>query len=62
MEGQSDFDERMTQGYVTGYSEESLADALVDASNKAPRGQYRVLQIEINVDESIHDYKVLIGP
>jgi hypothetical protein len=43
----------------------TLHDALVDASEKAKRkqkGWYRVIQIDVDVQDSIHEYKVIIGP
>jgi hypothetical protein len=62
---QDDYDNRMTQGYFTGHSDKSLEEALYNASENAKgfrKGPYRVVHIEIDVDKSIHDYKVLIGP
>jgi hypothetical protein len=43
----------------------TLDDALVDASEKAKRkqkGWYRVIEIDVDVQDSIHEYKVIIGP
>jgi hypothetical protein len=43
----------------------TLHDALVDASEKAKgkkKGWYRVIQIDVDVQDSIHEYKVIIGP
>ena len=62
---QSEFNENMVPGYFHGQSERSLEDALIDASEKAKgyrKGTYRVVHIEVEVDDSIHDYKVLLGP
>jgi hypothetical protein len=66
MEESNGFDERlMAPGYFPGQSDKSLEDALIDASEKAKgyrKGPYRVVHIEVNVADSIHDYKVLLGP
>jgi hypothetical protein len=43
----------------------TLHDALEDASEKAKKkqkGWYRVIQIDVDVQDSIHEYKVIIGP
>jgi hypothetical protein len=43
----------------------TLKDALDDASENAKgkrKGWYHVKRIEVDVQDSIHEYKVLIGP
>jgi hypothetical protein len=43
----------------------TLHDALVVASEKAKRkqkGWHQVIQIDVDVQDSIHEYKVIIGP
>jgi len=65
MEQSNGFDERGAPGFFPGESTKSLEDALINASDNAKgyrKGTYRVVHIEVNVDDSIHDYKVLLGP
>ena len=43
----------------------TLHDALGKASDKAKakqKGWYRVVEIDVLVDDSIHEYKVIISP
>ena len=54
----------MQPGYFEGCGE-SLEVALHDASEKAKnsrKGWYHVVKIEVEVGDSLHDYKVLLGP
>ena len=60
--------EELFDDMATGFFEgegKSFAEALEDASNKAKnsrKGWYQVHKTQVDVADSIHDYKVLIGP
>ncbi len=63
MVGQTTNGGEMTEGQYEGNGK-TFQEAAEKASDKAKvhsKGWYRVVEIQVNVQDSVHDYKVILG-